>query len=402
MEETQNNEIEGHIGGVINSPELSEEQRQVMRTFDAAKKANGVSVQGRRTYIYFLRELALVARKPFEQCTKEDIAAYINSKGEGQIRVLDNGRGRTITIKSKVTSFKARVHCKLFFKWLNGGTLPASVSWIERRKPNISKRPEDMLNHGELEQIYGGCTEWRHAAMLHLLYETGTRSGEFRNIRIGDIELEAKFARIGVDGKTGERTVFVAQELPFLMQLIKHHPAKNDSNAPIFYVLRKSAITPYSQRGLDEIIRRSAERIGFKKRVYPHLFRFSRATELASKMSESEMRLFFGWTKNSTMPQHYVNLSQRHVENKYLQINGIRPKEDAPQEKMGCRVCGKEIAATEDYCPWCHTPLGVVGATRDSQKREKVESAILELLRSNPEMAKGLANILNPSKGESL
>lgn len=139
--------------------------------------------------------------------------------------------------------------------------------------------------------------------MLRILYETGTRSSEFRGINIGDIELEERFAKIRIIGKgRGERRVFVVSEFPTLMQVLRQHPKREDSTAPLFYVPRQSNICPYSQRGLDQIIKRAAKQAGLRKRVYPHLFRFSRATELAQKMSESEMRIFFGWTKNSTMP----------------------------------------------------------------------------------------------------
>ncbi len=60
------------------------------------------------------------------------------------------------------------------------------------------------------------------------------------------------------------------------------------------------------------------EKTDIKKRVHAYLFRHTRITEAASFMTESEMDHYFGWVQGSNMPQVYVHLSGREVDDKLL------------------------------------------------------------------------------------
>jgi site-specific recombinase XerD len=65
---------------------------------------------------------------------------------------------------------------------------------------------------------------------------------------------------------------------------------------------------------------------GLDKQVYPHLFRHSRATHLADKLTEAQMKILFGWAGNSDVPSVYVHLSGRDVEEALLRIYGINQR----------------------------------------------------------------------------
>ena len=81
--------------------------------------------------------------------------------------------------------------------------------------------------------------------------------------------------------------------------------------------------TPAEYRSFYVTIRKMALKAGIRKRVFPHLFRHSRATFLASRMTEAQMKEYFGWTQSSDMAATYVHLSGRDVDDTLLKINHI-------------------------------------------------------------------------------
>ena len=74
---------------------------------------------------------------------------------------------------------------------------------------------------------------------------------------------------------------------------------------------------------LVKVIKESFKGAGINKRVYPHLFRHSRATIMASHLTEFQMNQYFGWIQGSKMASTYVHLSGRDLDNALLEFNGM-------------------------------------------------------------------------------
>ena len=70
-------------------------------------------------------------------------------------------------------------------------------------------------------------------------------------------------------------------------------------------------------------IRRDTFENWIKKKIYPHLLRHSRLTELAKELTEQELKVFAGWVAGSNMAQIYVHLSGSDVSNKLLSNAGL-------------------------------------------------------------------------------
>jgi len=63
------------------------------------------------------------------------------------------------------------------------------------------------------------------------------------------------------------------------------------------------------------MLKKTAVKAGIKKHIYPHLFRHSAATRDARYLTESELRLKYGWSGDSQMAQVYVHLSDADLDN---------------------------------------------------------------------------------------
>ena len=96
-----------------------------------------------------------------------------------------------------------------------------------------------------------------------------------------------------VDGKTGPRRVRLIASVPALAQWLSVHPFRNDPNAPLWVgVGTVGRNEPLSYNGARAMLKRLVKKAGVNKRVYTHLMRHSRATELATFLTDAQMDEF--------------------------------------------------------------------------------------------------------------
>ncbi len=96
------------------------------------------------------------------------------------------------------------------------------------------------------------------------------------------------------------------------------------------------------------------EASGIKKRVHAHLLRHTAAPRAASFMTESEMKVHFGWTGNSDMASVYVHMSGEAVDNKLLSHYGLKKDEDQGRDALTkCPKCNKLNPKTAKFCGNC-------------------------------------------------
>ena len=111
-----------------------------------------------------------------------------------------------------------------------------------------------------------------------------------------------------------------------------------------------------------ELLKKIAREAGVKKRIHPHLFRHSRATDLASHLTEAQMNQHFGWVQGSRMAAVYVHMSGREVDNALLELTGLKKDEKADKATIlsanKCPRCSKVNASSAKYCVGCWLPLG--------------------------------------------
>ncbi len=70
------------------------------------------------------------------------------------------------------------------------------------------------------------------------------------------------------------------------------------------------------------------------RRIYPHLFRHTRATILASRVTEAPLEAQMGWVHGSRITQTYVHPSGRDQDNAILRAYVIEVKEERSIESQ--------------------------------------------------------------------
>jgi integrase/recombinase XerD len=271
--------------------------------------------------------------------------------------------------ESKGTGFQLTVRTmKRFFKSLDRPELAAKL-----RVPPRKGRLPDILTDEELKTLIehagGPDGSLRNRLIVELLWESGCRVGELCNLKLKDIQFDEYSAILYLQGKTGQRRVRVFTSKPDLLEHINNHPFKNNPNDALLYSNEGPGGRYHrlTTRGIRQIINDLGKRV-LNKRVYPHMFRHTRATQLSRYLTDRELKIFGGW-KRTQMLEVYSHLSGRDVDDKILAMHGIKIGDDNSANPLNVRVCQNEDCKAENspmsiYCRKCGQPL--VGDTAAS------------------------------------
>src|SRR2546422_3773621 len=242
-------------------------------------------------------------------------------------------------------------------------------------------KPSDILSPKEVHAMIDNCGGSRDRALIACLWDTGVRIHELLAVNLGDIREQDSpanggrklfviwFGKAKVAGE--EHEGYVIGSAPALESWLKAHPDKR-ANAALFPSWSGGRLT---EAGALRIVQRAAKRAGIEKRVYNHLFRHSRATNLlASGMSESQVRALLGWKAGSPMLGRYSHLMNKDVYRGLLKSMGlVAEKEDMEQLSL-------EPDTLRSIVPMIAPP----GARSDAP----VSQAELEELLSDPKVAR--------------
>jgi len=294
--------IENALRRVRNS-DFPKENKQKILEFYRECIVRGYSKARIIKYIETLYSIAKLLEKPFSKARKEDIVELIR-------KIEEKGY-------SEWTKHDFKVILRIFFKWLRKTEdFPEEVRWIKVTTKRGIKLPEELLTKEEIMKLVCAADHIRDKAFILTLYESGCRIGELLTLQIKHVQFDEYGAVLLVNGKTGWRRVRVIMSAPKLYQWIENHPLKADPNAPLWITIgTNSRYKVWTYSTARTVLKKLVEKAGIKKRVYPHLFRHSRATHLANHLTEAQMKQYFGWVQGSDMASIYVHLSGRDLDN---------------------------------------------------------------------------------------
>jgi len=186
-------------------------------------------------------------------------------------------------------------------------------------------------------------------------------------------------AVLHVSGKTGERRVRVVSSAPLLSAWLTHHPTRDQPDAPLW---TQSKNDPFTYAAARMMLRRRGDDAKLKKHVNPHLFRHSQASKLADDLTEAQMNEYFGWKQGSKMAAVYVHLSGRNIDEKILEMKGLKEpdKKTAESAVKQCLRCTHVNAPTSRYCMKCALPLDLKAAVEVDAKRKQSDDAMTILM----------------------
>ncbi|MBI5552202.1 MAG: tyrosine-type recombinase/integrase [Desulfobacterales bacterium] len=146
------------------------------------------------------------------------------------------------------------------------------------KKPKVIVK--DALTEAEVSVIIAACRGIREKAMIALLAYTGLRNQELCDLRVRDIDMGHNLVHV-LNGKGSKgRTVCMSGDCTqVLLQYLSIFPRTADDY--LFTTIRQRA--KYSTWALRRLVKRIVARTGCKKRVHPHLFRHSLASNMLAR-----------------------------------------------------------------------------------------------------------------------
>lgn len=269
-----------------------------MNIFFASKKLEGMSNKTIRNYNYILTRFASHIRKPLTSITSMDLRMYLVYVGKGL----------------KPGSVNATIYClKSFFSWLVDNEYLVKNPLNKLKATKIPKRLRHALSEEEVELLRQACETDREKALIEFLVTTGCRLSEAVGVDISALNMyEMSLNVIGKGNK--ERKVYFSTKAKVLLE---KYIRNRKGSGPALFISDKRPYGRIGGRAIEKTVGKIAERAGFSKAVYPHLFRHSFATyKLNHGMPLPTLQQIMGHESSSTT-MIYAELSEENIKHEY-------------------------------------------------------------------------------------
>ncbi len=345
-----------NIKRIQESKEFSKENKKIILGFKDYLLSENIGVAKINRYLQDMMRFNRILGKTFSKATKEDIRRVV-----GEINTCKKEDGVPL---SEETKKGIKIMIRKLYRFIEGidekGIYPKRVKWISIAIPNNHRKlPEELLTEEEMSKIIQKCSCLRDKTFVAVLAESGCRIGEVATLKIKNVSFERYGARLHVQGKTGMRKILVINSSPYLQEWINNHPFSENRES---YLWVKNNGELLSDSRFSAILKKAGKMAGIKKRIYPHLFRHSRATIFASfsTISEACMKQYFGWGQSSKMCAVYIHMNDKAVNEAILRANGIeipKVKQESKMKPVKCVKCKTINEFTNKFCKLCGFPL---------------------------------------------
>lgn len=381
------------LKGILHSLEKSsfpDPDRALIEKFSRYLFAQGLSYGRIIKYTIEARKVTETLGKPLLEVVKDDIIELVQK--------IERKNDYT-----EYTKHDYKLTIKKLFRFIEGTEdYPEKVRWIRlTTKKAGHKLPEELLTEEEVKRLAESARTPRDRALVLVLYESGCRIGEMLSLKIKNVQFDDYGAVLMVDGKTGMRRVRIIASASALAAWISIHPLRSNTDSPLWVSLgTNSRDLPLKHRTACDLLKKLARIAHVNKRIYPHLFRHSRATRLANHLTEAQLKQHFGWVQGSDMASTYVHLSGRDVDRALLKLNGIGISDEDEKESFSSPVCPRckgRNSPDSKFCAQCGLCLDVKTAIAVDEAREKVDRLMNKLVK-RPEVLEQMLKVVENIK----
>jgi site-specific recombinase XerD len=159
---------------------------------------------------------------------------------------------------------------KFYFERVLGGQ--RKVYTIDR--PRKEKFLPEVLSEEEIAKIINATENLKYKAILMTIYSAGLRVSELTNLKIKDIDSSRMQIRVVQSkGKKDRYTLLGHKTLEILRKYITVSKPKE-------WLFEGKEGEPYAPRTIQEILKKSVDKVGLKKKISVHTLRHSFATHL--------------------------------------------------------------------------------------------------------------------------
>ena len=228
------------------------------------------------------------------------------------LKVLGNSNYKSSSINRILSSLKN------YYEYLEYKHLIEYNPLKDLNRPKKEKRLPNFINNNDYEEIIKKSLERtdfigrRNTLLLELLYSSGIRISEAINIKIKDINISDKSIRILGKGSKMRIVYFGEYAKEYLEEYLKVR------NSSLEYLFLNKNNTLLTRRGAEYIISNLVKTSLLKKKVTPHTFRHSYATEMLNNGADiRSVQELLGHSSLSTTGI-YTHVTNEVVRREYL------------------------------------------------------------------------------------
>jgi integrase/recombinase XerD len=212
-------------------------------------------------------------------------------------------------------------------------TLKKAWSIAETPYPKRAFHLPSILSQEEVARLIDAALTPYHRIVLMTLYATGVRNAELTHLKVSDIDSQRMVIHIqGGKGRVDRDVMLSLKLLEALRQHWRRLPRK--PSVWLFPGNRwHSGGQPIDTKTPRNACKQAAQRVGLKKKVYPHILRHCFATHLLEAGADLRtIQILLGHRdlKETTI---YLHLSQRHLHATASPLDSLNLKDTSVQEE---------------------------------------------------------------------
>jgi integrase len=392
---------------IASDPKIRAADKKLILSFLRHIKAKEISLGRQAKYAFMLKRCAQLILVPFRKAKRADYEDLVTKLADFEFE-RPKGVKQHYT---PATMADFRLTLKVFGKFVREGhtdkdtPYPEEVRWMKKDVKLHEKKDPLYFRDDEIELMIKAADNDRDKAIIAIEGELGLRPGELLGMLVGWVTVDDAGAVINVGkGKTGPRRLRSIGAVCHLTRYLENHPLKDDPNAPLWLTrstswgMRKLGYVP-----LLKMLKETAKKAGIARpRVFTYMLRHGSATRNARFLTDSELKLMYGWSMSSRMTGTYVHLSGGDLDEKYRQVYGTGKPAEPPRPSFAPTICPrcKEMGSPGMlYCPKCAAPLDQTERARLVLREETAKNEIAELRGLLERYLQPATSELRPSAG---
>lgn len=287
------------------------------------RKAPKLSEKSVIFYLDTVRSFTDFINKSMIDVTDMDVEMYLRHYQ----RNGNNGKGNApATVNNALKVLRA------FFTWMRKTNLITINPCESIESYKQIDKPIEHLEDWEFESLRDACKKHQMAAgrngyqeclrdraMIEVLRSTAVRVGEFISINRNDIDWTNGNVIVYGEKSRKYRTVCLDDTAKYYL---KKYIFSREDNDPALFVSTRAPYERLHRSGVRVALKAVGERAGLERRIYPHLFRKTTATNMVRKGCPRDLVAFYlghadGNTK--TLNKHYAATDQAQITQAFWQ-----------------------------------------------------------------------------------
>src|SRR5215467_1653841 len=195
--------------------------------------------------------------------------------------------------------------------------------------PKVPRKLPTVLSPEEVQRMIDGTTNLMHRTILMVLYATGVRRTELSLLKVTDIDSKRMVVHIRQGKGARDRDIPLS---PKLLEASREYWRWKKPRGYLFPSTpgQRGVEQPMSDKVVWWAVREAGRRAGITRKIGPHTFRHSFATELLEAGTDLRtIQLLLGHSRleDTTL---YLHLSRRHLEMTINPLDRLRVQNKDP------------------------------------------------------------------------